>query len=419
LNPGIGRTEKTQFTFSNLGEDIDIRKVKYRIANTRLNGEIMTPSDIQEITAADLMSEHPVTATPDEHLSEVIGLMKKKDVHEILVVDDGELMGVVSYDSLIKRRGLPPTTKVSHVMNHVAHIEEHHTLPLIAETSLSTGLRALPVKRGKVLVGVVSRTDLINSILRLPELANTLVSDVMSPSVTCVYENESVSRARHVMQELDAKSIPVIDEYGHLVGVVGQKNIGPMILQSQKRGEDAGLDSGPLDVEVKSIMNSPPVTTTRESKVSEAIELMKKHDVSNIVVEEKNVPFGIVTQIDLVELLVVHGRGEEVYIQISGLEEGPEVYEEMYDAIGKTLKRIRKMATPKVLNFHIVKHHSKGDRFKHSIRARLTTQHDMYYARGFDWNLFVTLDEVLDQLERDVKRDKEIRLDARKKRMRS
>jgi CBS domain-containing protein len=166
-------------------------------------------------------------------------------------------------------------------------------------------------------------------------------------------------------------------------------------------------------------MNSPPVTTTKESKVSEVIELMKKHDVSNIVVEENKVPFGIVTQIDLVELLVVHGRGQEVYIQISGLEEGPEVYEEMYEAIGKTVKRIGKIVTPKVLNFHIVKHHSKGDRFKHSIRARLTTQHHMYYAKGFDWDLFVTLDEILDQLERDVKREKEIRLDARKKKLRS
>ena len=379
----------------------------------------MGPSDILDLTAADLMSEHPVTATPDEHLSEVIGLMKKKDVHEVLVVENGELLGVVSYDSLIKRRGLPPTTKVSHVMNHIAHIEEDCSLSLIAETTLSTGLRALPVKRGKDLVGVISRTDLIWSILNAPELAEASVESVMSPSVTCVYENESVSRARHVMQELDARSIPVIDEYGHLVGVIGQKDIVPMVLQSQKRGEDAGLDRGPLDVEVKSIMSSPPVTTTREATVKEAIELMKKHNISNIVVSEKNVPHGILTQIDLVELLVVHGRGEEVYIQISGLEEGPEVYEEMYDAIGKTVKRIGKMATPKVLNFHVVKHHSSGDRFKHSIRARLTTEHSMYYAKGFDWNLFVTLDEVLDQLERDVKKEKEMRLDARKRKSRS
>ena len=191
----------------------------------------MGPSDILDFTAADLMSEHPVTATPDEHLSEVIGLMKKKDVHEVLVVENGELLGVVSYDSLIKRRGLPPTTKVSHVMNHITHIEEDCSLPLIAETTLSTGLRALPVKRGKNLVGVISRTDLIDSILNFPELAEASVESVMSPSVTCVYENESVSRARHVMQELDARSIPVIDEYGHLVGVIGQKDIVPMLLQ--------------------------------------------------------------------------------------------------------------------------------------------------------------------------------------------
>ncbi len=379
----------------------------------------MVPTDITEILATDLMSKDPVLATPDEHLSEVIGRMKKEDVHEVLVVDDGELLGMVSYDSLIKRRGLPPTTRVSQVMNHVAHVEESWPLPEIAEATLSTGLRALPVKRGKNLVGIVSRTDLIESILKLPEVAEISVETIMSPSVVCVYENDSVSRARHVMQELDAKSIPVIDEYGLLVGVVGQKDIGPLVVQSQRRAEDAGLDGGPLDVEVKGIMTSPPVTIGKDGVVSEVVKLMKKHDVSNIIVEDKNVPHGIITQIDLVELLVVHGKGEGAYVQITGLEEGPEVYEEMYEAIGKTLKRIAKMSKPRVLNFHIVKHHSRGDRFKHSIRARLTTEHDMYYAKGFDWNLFVTLDEVLDQLERDVKREKEIRLDARKRKKRS
>ena len=379
----------------------------------------MVPTDITEIVATDLMSKDPVLATPDEHLSEVIGRMKKEDVHEILVVDGGELLGMVSYDSLIKRRGLPPTTRVSQVMDHVAHVEENWPLPEIAEVTLSTGLRALPVKKGKNLVGIISRTDLIESILKLPEVAETSVETIMSPYVVCVYENDTISRARHIMQELDAKSIPVIDEYGLLVGVVGQKDIGPLIVSSQRRAEDAGLDGGPLDVEVKGIMTSPPITIEKDGSVSDVIKLMKKHDVSNIIVEEKRVPHGIVTQIDLVELLVVHGKGEGAYVQITGLEEGPEVYEEMYEAIGKTLKRIAKMSKPRVLNFHIVKHHSRGDRFKHSIRARLTTEHDMYYAKGFDWDLFVTLDEVLDQLERDVKREKEIRLDARKRKRRS
>ncbi len=379
----------------------------------------MGPTDISELIATDLMSRKPVTAQPDEHLSEVIGRMKKKDVHEVLVVDDGELLGIVSYDSLIRRRGLPPTTRAFHVMDHVAHVEGNWTLAQIAETMLTTGLRALPVKKGRNLVGVISRSDLINSILDFPELAGSSVDSIMSPSVMCVYENDSVSRARHVMQELDAKSVPVIDEYGLLVGVVGQKDIGPLVVQSQRREEDAGLERGPLDVEVKSIMTSPPITVTKDDTVSDVVKLMIKHDVSSIMVEEKKVPHGIVTQIDLIELLVVHGKGEEVYVQITGLEEGPEVYDEMYEAIGKTMKRIAKMSTPRVLNFHIVKHHSRGDRFKHSIRARLTTEHDMYYAKRYDWDLFVTLDEVLDQLERDVKRGKEIRLDARKRKIRS
>ncbi|UCD92810.1 MAG: HPF/RaiA family ribosome-associated protein [Methanobacteriota archaeon] len=91
----------------------------------------------------------------------------------------------------------------------------------------------------------------------------------------------------------------------------------------------------------------------------------------------------------------------------------------MYEIMGKTLRRIGRIVTPKVFNVHVTKYHSRGDHFKHSIRARMTTAHYMYYARSHDWDLFAALEEMLDQLERNVKRDKERRLDKRKRKKRS
>lgn len=379
----------------------------------------MELKDIENVKAADLMSTKPVTASPEENLSEVVGRMKKKDIHEVLVVKDGEFLGIVSYDSLIRRRGLPPTTKVAHVLTHVAHVDKETTLPQIAETMLSAGIRALPVEEKESLVGIVSRTDLVKAILNFEELADLSAESVMSHSVQCVYENDTVSRARHLMQELEARSIPVVDKHKELVGVVGIKDIAPLVVQPLKKGEDAGLESGPLDVEVESIMSSPPVSVPKDAQVSKVIDLMKKHDVSNITVVEKKVPVGIVTQIDLVELLVRYRRGDEVYVQITGLEEGPETYDAMYELMGKTLRRIGKIVTPRVLNVHVTKHHTKGDSFKHSIRARMTTEHEMYYSRSSEWDLFGALEEILNQLERSVKREKERRLDKRKRRKRS
>ncbi|UCD92811.1 MAG: CBS domain-containing protein [Methanobacteriota archaeon] len=277
----------------------------------------MELKDIEEVKAVDLMSAKPVIASPDEILSEVIGRMKKKDVHEVLVVRDGEFLGLVSYDFLIRRRGLPPTTKVAHVLTHVTHIEDQTPVPQIAETMLSTGVRALPVKKGDRLVGVVSRTDLVRSILKFEELADLAADSVMSHSVQCVYENDTVSRARHLIQELEARTIPVIDQYEHLVGVIGLKDIAPLVIQTSKKGEDAGLESGPLDVEVKNIMSTPPISVTKDATVSKIAKLMEKHDVSNLAVVDKNVPIGIVTQIDLVELLIRYRTGEEVFVQIT------------------------------------------------------------------------------------------------------
>ena len=82
------------------------------------------------------------------------------------------------------------------------------------------------------------------------------------------------------------------------------------------------------------------------------------------------------------------------------------------DFLGRNLLPL---VTPRILNIHVVQYKAEGDRSKWSLRARFATDHQMYYLKHFDWDLFLALDGLLDQLEARIKEQKDVRITERKR----
>lgn len=376
----------------------------------------MKATDINELKAKDVMSKELIVAFPEDTLSDVLAKMRKHDIHEIPIIEKKRLLGIVSYNTLIKRRSLPLTTKAERIMIAPPKVKDTDSIPAVAEMMMSTGSRAIPVASKRKLLGIISRADLIKSIRGMDVLSDVDVSSMMSHSPQCVLETHTIQEARSLMKDLDERSVPVCESSGHLVGVVGIKDLADYFArekESETTGDLVG-EKEALEVEVRSLMQTPPITVPPEAKLSEAVELMIEKDVSSILVTEDRQPVGIVTQVDIVEFIASFKRTEEVLVQITGLEEEPEVYDVMYGRIQKTMDKIGSILTPKILNIHIAQHHAKGDTSKYTMRARLTTDKGLFYARHFDWNVHKTLDGLMDQIEDFVREDKERRLDARK-----
>jgi len=366
---------------------------------------------------ADVMSRELVTASPEEALSEVLGKMRKADIHEIPVVEDKTLVGLISYSNLIRRRSLPLTTKVESIMTTPPKVSEEDDLASVAEMMMSSGYRAIPVASKKKLAGIISRTDIVRAMQKMEDLKGIAIDTIMTPSPQCVNEDDSILQARKLMHGLDERSIPVIDQNGKVTGVIGVKDLTKIMWkpkEKESKGEFAG-EKAAIDIEVKGVMRSPAISVGPKAEVVEVAKLMTENDISSVVVVEEEKPVGIVTQVDLMELLAGFKVREELYVQITGLEEEPGVYDSMYDLIQKGMKRVGKIITPRILNIHVVQHHGEGGRAKYSIRARMTTEEGMYYAKGFDWDLFKTMDDVIRQLEKRVKKEKEWRLRERRR----
>ncbi|UCE36348.1 MAG: CBS domain-containing protein [Thermoplasmata archaeon] len=378
----------------------------------------MAYQSIENLKAQDVMSKNFVCASEEDNLSDVLAKLKKHDISELPVIRKNKLVGLVSYDTLIKRRNLPLTTKVEHIMSTPPKLSEDTPLTTVAEMFMSSGFRTLPItSKGKKLAGMVSRTDLLKGIKQDKKLAELPISSIMTKVPQCIREDDNITQARDLMKRLSMRTVPVVDDHEKLVGVIGVKDIAKIWTPKTKesRGELAG-EKISLDVEVSSVMNPDPVHIEKEENVKSVISLMHKHDISSVLITEKQKPIGIITPLDLIELLVRTQERESLYVQITGLdEEDAEFYDDMHGLIQKSMKKINKIQKTRIFALHVSQYHDKSFVKEYELRARLSTDKHMFYAQGEGWNLVGALDELLDTLEGMVTKEKDRRLGARKK----
>jgi CBS domain-containing protein/ribosome-associated translation inhibitor RaiA len=375
--------------------------------------------EMNQLLVRDVMSEAAVVAKKGETLSEVISKMKKNHLREVPVLDGDKPVGLVSYSSFLMRRSVPLSAKVEQVMRPAPRLEEDMPVTHAVEELMSAGVRGAPVVRNSRMVGFVSRTDIIKVLPKIDELRGKKVSDFMSSNPQSVTEKEGVRKAQMLMKGLMEKSLPVVDETGRLVGAVTMSDVVDVLWSpkatARPSNEIRGKKEAP-DIAVGSIMSRPPVAASIDDNLEKVANLMLSKGVATVFIEDGGNLVGVVSQADLMEQVISLKQKEGVYVQITGLaEDDPDVYDVMYELIGKSMKRIDKIQFPRVFTVHVQTYHSEGLRSKFSLHARLTTDRKMYFASATDWDLFKTLDSLLDQLEKTVKREHERTLDKRKK----
>ncbi len=364
---------------------------------------------LRNIRAKDIMSERLIICQRTERLSEVLGRMKKMDIHELPVVEGGKLLGMVSYDIFIKRKSLPLTTTVENLMVTPPKVDVNDSITRVAEVMLVNNFRAVPVTSAGEIAGIVAREDIVKSLQGFSQLDQIAVSDVMSPKPITIVETDDIEKARSIMRDLDVRSIPVIDKEGRLTGVLGVKDL--MGYYSRERGQKRATDPGGkvnLSISVGSLMNVPAIHTTTDSHMADVVGLMSDHHISSVMIVDNLAPMGIVTHMDVLELVASYQERRQVYIQITGLEEhDPDVYDEMYTIIERRMQKITPIAMPQLLMLHFTEHHHPKEARNYSIRARLSTNTGLFFSDTFDFDKFRALDNVLDHLERQIIKEKD------------
>ena len=376
---------------------------------------------IDKLTVRDVMSPPGVTARKGERVSEVIATMKKHHLREVPVLDGDHPVGFVGYSSLLLRRSLPLSARVEQVMLPVPSLVEDMPLPSAVEELMSAGVRGAPVVRNGKMIGFLSRGDILKVLPNVTQLRSKKVSEFMTKNPQSIHEDEGVRKAEVMMKSLMEKTLPVVDKGEMLIGAISMSDVISAMWGSmgQQPMDHVRGDRYAPDIRVASLMNRDPVAVTPDDTLERAVSLMMEKDLGMVFVHEGGRLVGVVSQADLMEQIISLKPREGVYVQITGLDEqDPDVYDTLYSQIEKSMNRINKLhnQTPRVFTLHVSKYHSEGLRTKYSLQSRLTSDHGMYYSNATEWDLFKTMDILLDYLEKGIKKEKGKDLDMRKKR---
>jgi CBS domain-containing protein/ribosome-associated translation inhibitor RaiA len=362
----------------------------------------------------EIMSKSAVTATSEDTLSTLLNKMKEYNVKEVPVIDEkGILIGYLDYKTIARRKNISLYSRVMNMMMHPSFLKENDDMDVAIETMVNSGLRALPVVNGsKKLLGIVSITDIISQLKDSDEFSDLSIEDIMIENPAVLNKEQSIFDALSFMDKWDELSAPVVDDDNKLVGMVHMPDITKIIWRGKERiqyGTYKGQKEK-IGIKIKDIM-SAPVKVSKNSTVKDVLNVLaqSKTDMC-IIVDRENSPVGIITQKDILDQ-VYNGKNEKgVFVQITGLESSdPEPYNIVYEMIEKFLNRINKFSKfkPQLMTFHVEIHNPEGEEVKYSVRAKLQTDKKTFFYTDYDWNMYKLFKNVLDSLERIIRKEKE------------
>jgi CBS domain-containing protein len=131
-----------------------------------------------EYQVADAMTYQPVTITRGTSLAEVEALFEQHDFNCLPVSEAGGLLGIVTKLDLLKAFAFSPRTIVPHydeIMHRPAETVMTHRpvtvtpdMPLtrLLELMRETRYRSFPVMVGALLIGMISREDVLHALGR-------------------------------------------------------------------------------------------------------------------------------------------------------------------------------------------------------------------------------------------------------------
>ena len=139
--------------------------------------------------------------------------------------------------------------------------------------------------------------------------------DVMTEDPVTIPMTAKVGDAVRLLQSLDVRHLPVVDDEGTLVGMLSDRDLRGLSFPEMIGEEYLGSIQTALEAPISSIMTSDVVAVEAEDDASVIIELMLDYKIGAVpVVDLDDRLVGIVSYVDLLRQLVL---GEPTQVERS------------------------------------------------------------------------------------------------------
>lgn len=263
---------------------------------------------------SDLMSRRLVTVSPDVDLAFAMQLMLWAGVRHLPVVEDGDLVGILSDRDFLPTDGAGTMKEfLDQPVRQVMTGEVKTTGPdddarTASALMAASHINALPVVDGEgALVGIITSSDILAERGRLFFKAGSGkvpgLESVMTKSPAVAYREDSLREVAELMIDKGIRHLPVVDD-GVVVGMISERDLRGVLGDLRvflSEGDDSPLD----DRRVDEVMSPNPVTVSVSASLFDLASYYIDDRIGAVpVVDDDDRLVGVVSYVDLLRYLM-------------------------------------------------------------------------------------------------------------------
>ncbi|TQP92084.1 CBS domain-containing protein [Vibrio cholerae] len=138
--------------------------------------------------------------------------------------------------------------------------------------------------------------------LRRKELAMIKVEDMMTRHPHTLLRTHTLNDAKHLMEALDIRHVPIVDANKKLLGIVSQRDL--LAAQESSLQRSAQGDSLAFETPLFEVMHTDVTSVAPQAGLKESAIYMQKHKIGCLPVVAKDVLVGIITDSDFVTIAI-------------------------------------------------------------------------------------------------------------------
>jgi len=233
------------------GKPVGILTEKDLTRKMRSNGPKWKRRTIDKISIRRVMTPNLVTLTPFRELREAVELMIKNDISSVPVIDEDEVVGIVTKSDLMEfyRQKYTGKWKVSDLMtSEVTTVNENHSIGHVIGIMEDQKIGKVIVVRDNEPVGIITSANISFANVEDPEtgvsvekiaflrnidgqekrnvreVSMVTAGDLMTNHLIKIEQDEDAASAADIMAKKDVSGIPVVSD-NELVGIITKTDI--------------------------------------------------------------------------------------------------------------------------------------------------------------------------------------------------
>ncbi|EEO03982.1 hypothetical protein VCA_003006 [Vibrio albensis VL426] len=133
-------------------------------------------------------------------------------------------------------------------------------------------------------------------------MAMIKVEDMMTRHPHTLLRTHTLNDAKHLMEALDIRHVPIVDANKKLLGIVSQRDL--LAAQESSLQRSAQGDSLAFETPLFEVMHTDVTSVAPQAGLKESAIYMPKHKIGCLPVVAKGVLVGIITDSDFVTIAI-------------------------------------------------------------------------------------------------------------------